>query len=37
MNNGRQRPFAAIVQTHFDEALTADGWCVAFLELPALC
>lgn len=25
MNKGRQRPFAAIVQTHFDEALAADG------------
>ena len=23
MNKGRQRPFAAIVQTHFDEALAA--------------
>ena len=25
MNKGRQRPFAAIVQTHFDEALAARG------------
>jgi len=25
MNKGRQRSFAAIVQTHFDEALAADG------------
>jgi hypothetical protein len=32
MNKGRQRPFAAIVQTHFDEALTADGRSVAVLE-----
>jgi hypothetical protein len=24
MNKERQRPFAAIVQTHFDEALAAD-------------
>jgi hypothetical protein len=24
MNKGRQRAFAAIVQTHFDEALAAD-------------
>ena len=34
MNKGRQRPFPAIVQTHFDEALAADGRCVAVLESP---
>ena len=27
MNKGRQRPFAAIVQTHFDEAL-AVFWSI---------
>ena len=25
MNKGRQRPFAAIVQTHFEEALAAGA------------
>jgi hypothetical protein len=36
MNKGRQCPFAAIVQTHFDEALAADGRSVAVLESPRL-
>ncbi len=34
MNSGRELPFAAIVQTHFDEALAADGRSVAVLESP---
>jgi hypothetical protein len=32
MNKGRQRPFAAIVPMHFDDALAADGYLLLFLN-----
>ncbi len=36
MNKARQRPFAAIVRTHFDEALGADGCSVIFCHFQTL-
>ena len=35
MNKGRQLPCAAIVQTHFDKALAADGDPLLFLNHQA--
>jgi len=37
MNEGRQRPFAAIVQTHFDEHSLQTGDLLLFLNHRAQC
>jgi hypothetical protein len=37
MNQGRQRPFPAIVQTHFEKHSLQTGDVLLFLNHQALC